>query len=105
MRPYRFARFISVLMLVTVTDMCSIPEIYAKEKPSTRDGKREPSTIRKRPKRPRTSQSVRRTFQELHPCPSTASQSGSCPGYIAVHLVPLSDGGSDTVENLAWRTA
>jgi hypothetical protein len=48
--------------------------------------------------------SVRRQFQRLHPCPSTQKRSGSCPGYVVDHVIPLACGGADSVLNLQWQT-
>src|SRR4051812_21605303 len=50
------------------------------------------------------SRSVRRQFQRLHPCPSTQKRSGTCPGYVVDHIIPLACGGADSVLNLQWQT-
>jgi hypothetical protein len=47
---------------------------------------------------------VTREFQREHPCPSTGEASGAYPGYRKDHIVPLSCGGPDTVQNLQWQT-
>jgi 5-methylcytosine-specific restriction endonuclease McrA len=52
----------------------------------------------------RRSSSARHAFQELHPCPSTGSVTGLCPGYVVDHIVPLKRGGSDAPENMQWQT-
>ena len=39
-----------------------------------------------------------------HPCPSTGSTTGRCPGYIKDHVRPLACGGPDAVSNLQWQT-
>ncbi len=47
---------------------------------------------------------VAREFQREHPCPSTGSPTGACPGYIRDHVVPLACGGADAVSNIQWQT-
>jgi hypothetical protein len=47
---------------------------------------------------------VKHEFQRQHPCPSTGSPTGKCPGYIKDHVVPLACGGADSVVNLQWQT-
>jgi len=41
----------------------------------------------------------------VHPCPSTGSTAGHCPGYVVDHIVPLKRGGADSPENMQWQTA
>lgn len=43
-------------------------------------------------------------FKRLHPCPSTGSKFGSCPGWYIDHVIPLACGGCDSVQNLQWLT-
>jgi hypothetical protein len=43
-------------------------------------------------------------FQRRHPCPSTGKATGTCPGWVRDHVVPLCKGGPDTVENMQWQT-
>jgi hypothetical protein len=43
-------------------------------------------------------------FEKSHPCPSTGKSSGSCPGYVVDHVVPLKRGGADRPENMQWQT-
>jgi hypothetical protein len=43
-------------------------------------------------------------FKKAHPCPSTGKASGSCPGYVIDHVVPLKRGGADTPGNMQWQT-
>ena len=43
-------------------------------------------------------------FKKLHPCPSTGKSSGSCPGYVIDHIVPLKRGGPDASANMQWQT-
>lgn len=50
------------------------------------------------------SSSVKREFQLMHPCPATGRTSGSCPGYVKDHVLPLACGGRDAVSNLQWQT-
>ena len=47
---------------------------------------------------------VKHEFQRQHPCPSTGSPIGACPGYTKDHVVPLACGGPDAVANLQWQT-
>lgn len=50
------------------------------------------------------SEAVKRAFQREHPCPSTGSKKGRCPGYVKDHINPLACGGPDSPENLQWQT-
>lgn len=43
-------------------------------------------------------------FQKSHPCPATRGTSGSCPGYVVDHVVPLKRGGADAPSNMQWQT-
>ena len=43
-------------------------------------------------------------FRKQHPCPSTGKTSGSCPGYVIDHVVPLKRGGADAPGNMQWQT-
>src|SRR5579862_4130770 len=45
-----------------------------------------------------------RAFRSSHPCPSTGSVKGACNGYVVDHIKPLDRGGSDTPQNMRWRT-
>ena len=47
---------------------------------------------------------VSRAFQKQHPCPSTGKTSGSCPGHVKDHVIPLCAGGTDSPSNLQWQT-
>ena len=47
---------------------------------------------------------VKHEFQREHPCPSTGSPTGRCPGYIKDHVIPLACGGPDAVSNMQWQT-
>jgi hypothetical protein len=52
------------------------------------------------------SQTVRRAFQKIHPCPSTHSRdvADGCPGWEMNHVLPMGYGanGCDAVWNLDW---
>jgi hypothetical protein len=59
------------------------------------------------PVRTETGRIARRTdvlvaFRKIHPCPSTGSRFGACPGWNIDHVVPLAVGGCDSVSNLQW---
>jgi hypothetical protein len=43
-------------------------------------------------------------FKKQHPCPSTGNTSGSCPGYVIDHVIPLKRGGADSPGNMQWQT-
>ena len=43
-------------------------------------------------------------FKKAHPCPATGKSTGSCPGYVIDHVVPLKRGGADRPENMQWQT-
>ena len=43
-------------------------------------------------------------FKHQQPCPSTGLASGSCPGYVIDHVVPLKRGGADAPSNMQWQT-
>ena len=45
-----------------------------------------------------------RAFRTKNPCPATKSVQGACSGFVVDHINPLSRGGSDTPENMRWRT-
>jgi hypothetical protein len=44
----------------------------------------------------------RLAFVREHPCPSTGSRRGACPGWQVDHIVPLCAGGLDKPENMHW---
>lgn len=43
-------------------------------------------------------------FKHSNPCPATGKTSGSCPGYVIDHVIPLKRGGSDSPANMQWQT-
>ena len=48
------------------------------------------------------SKAVLRAYQKIHPCPSTGRTTGKCPGWSLDHVIPLTCGGCDSIENLQW---
>ena len=50
------------------------------------------------------STTARNEFQQLNPCPATQKSTGSCPGYIIDHVIPLDCGGADAPTNMQWQT-
>jgi hypothetical protein len=50
------------------------------------------------------SREVTQEFQREHPCPSTGSRRGRCPGCVRDHIVPIACGGPDAVANMQWQT-
>jgi hypothetical protein len=50
------------------------------------------------------SESAKRGFMILHPCPVTGRTSGPCPGYVIDHINPLACGGVDAPLNMQWQT-
>lgn len=49
------------------------------------------------------SKAARAEFVRDTPCPSTGRSSGSCPGYVVDHVVPLCAGGADSAINMQWQ--
>jgi len=47
---------------------------------------------------------ARAEFEREHPCPVTGATSGSCPGYVIDHIIPLSCDGPDSPFNMQWQT-
>jgi len=47
---------------------------------------------------------ARAAFRRQHPCPSTNSTSGGCPGFVVDHVKPLKRGGADAPSNMRWQT-
>lgn len=47
---------------------------------------------------------ARKAFKATHPCPATGRSTGSCPGYVIDHIVPLKRNGPDAPENMVWQT-
>jgi len=50
------------------------------------------------------SASAIKDFKRTNPCPATGKSTGSCPGYIIDHIVPLKRGGADAPGNMQWQT-
>jgi hypothetical protein len=50
------------------------------------------------------SEAAKDDFKRSNPCPSTGTGSGSCPGYVVDHVVPLKEGGADAPNNMQWQT-
>jgi hypothetical protein len=43
-------------------------------------------------------------FKRLHPCPSTGSPNGRCPGYVIDHVTPLECRRADAPFKMQWQT-
>lgn len=56
---------------------------------------RDPDSLRSR--------QMEREFQHSHPCPSTGTTSGPCPGYVETPRKPLCRGGAIEPGNLEWQ--
>jgi hypothetical protein len=52
----------------------------------------------------RRSTKAKNQFKRMHPCPSTGSPKGRCPGYVIDHVNPLECGGADAPFNMQWQT-
>lgn len=48
------------------------------------------------------SAAVKAAFRKAHPCPSTGKTTGACPGQSIDHVIPLENGGCDSVTNMQW---
>jgi len=48
------------------------------------------------------SQSAKAEFAKLYACPATGKHVASCPGWQIDHVIPLADGGCDTIVNMQW---
>ena len=72
--------------------------------PRARSLRRCPSCQRDSRGKIQRSTSARHEFQHLHPCPSTGSAAGGCPGYVVDHIRPLKRGGVDSPGNMQWQT-
>jgi hypothetical protein len=48
------------------------------------------------------SQRVIAKFKEIHACPATGKNTGSCKGWAIDHVIPLACGGCDAVSNMQW---
>lgn len=49
------------------------------------------------------SSAQRRAFMKENPCPSTGKRSGSCPGNVVDHRMPICAGGEDHPSNMQWQ--
>lgn len=49
------------------------------------------------------SASVVRQYRAEHACPATGQFTGSCPGFVVDHIVPLCAGGPDHPDNMIWQ--
>ena len=50
------------------------------------------------------SSAAKHAFERQHPCPSTGTTSGRCPGYVVDHVSPLECGGADAPGDMQWQT-
>lgn len=49
------------------------------------------------------SQTAKRQFAKLHPCPATGLPVSSCKGYVIDHIKPLCAKGKDVPSNMQWQ--
>jgi hypothetical protein len=45
-----------------------------------------------------------RAFRLANPCPSTGATTGDCPGFVIRYIRPRPCGGTDTPDNMEWRS-
>jgi hypothetical protein len=50
------------------------------------------------------SETAKDDFKSSNPCPSNGHRSGSCPGYVIDHIMPLACGGADDKTNMQWQS-
>jgi hypothetical protein len=50
------------------------------------------------------SSSAKAEFKRENPCPANGHRSGSCPGYVIDHIVPLACNGAGAPSNMQWQT-
>lgn len=73
--------------------------------PASAKGRAKTTTSKSKAKTKRVrSASAKRAFERTHPCPSTGRTSGTCPGYVIDHVIPLKRGGADSPANMQWQT-
>jgi hypothetical protein len=72
--------------------------------PKSTSSHRSSSAARSSNGRIKRSTTAKHQFQRSHPCPSTGSTSGVCPGYVIDHVRPLKRGGADSPGNMQWQT-
>lgn len=41
-------------------------------------------------------------FRRIHPCPATGLTTGACPYWQIDHVIPIDNGGCDSVNNMQW---
>lgn len=63
-----------------------------------------PTVLRDKHGKIKRSAAAKNGFQREHPCPSTGSNTGRCPGYVIDHVNPLECGGADAPLNMQWQT-